>query len=314
MAQALSVLRTGLADAASLRVEQERQKMAAADAQRDALQQMASTFETQVGGVVRAVGLAAADMEAAAKSMSATADLTHDRSAAAADATSRTSGTVQTVASASEELAASIREISQQVAHAAAVTNRATEDAKRTNAVVGALTNGAERIGEVVQLIGSIARQTNLLALNATIEAARAGDAGKGFAVVASEVKALANQTARATEEIGQQVIAIQQASHEGATAIRGIAATIGEIDTIATTIAAAVEEQGAATREIARSVQDAANSTTEAGNNVGQVAESAAGTGAAASQVLGAAEALARHAAQLDGEVSRFLAGVRAA
>jgi methyl-accepting chemotaxis protein len=314
MARAVLIFQRGLLEAETLRAEQERQKAAAAAEQQAALRQMADRFEGRVGGVVRAVGAAAGEMEAAAQSMSQTAALTNDRSAAAAAATGRTSADVQTVASATEELASSIREISQQVAHAAAVTSRATEDAKRTNTVVGALTGNAERVGEVVQLIGNIARQTHLLALNATIEAARAGEAGRGFAVVASEVKTLADQTARATEEIGQQIVAIQQASREGAAAIRGIAATIAEIDGIATTIAAAVEEQGAATQEIARSSQNAARSTQETGANVTRVSEAAAGAGSAASQVLGAAEALTRQAELLTTEVSGFLAEVRAA
>lgn len=314
MARAVLVFRRSMIDAETLRTEQERQKAAAAAEQQAALRRMADSFEGQVGGVVRAVGSAAHEMEATAKSMSRTADTTNERSVAAAAATTRTSADVQTVASATEELATSIQEISHQVAHAATVTSRATEDAKRTNTVVGALTGNAERIGEVVQLIGNIARQTHLLALNATIEAARAGEAGKGFAVVASEVKMLANQTAQATGEISQQIVAIQQASREGADAIRGIAATIGEIDSIATTIAAAIEEQGAATREIARSVQNAARSTQEAGDNVSRVSEAAAGAGTAANEVLGAAEALARHAEQLNSEVTCFLAEVRAA
>ncbi|HEX2942679.1 MAG TPA: cache domain-containing protein [Rhodopila sp.] len=314
MARAVLVFRRSMIDAETLRAEQEQQKAAVAAAQQSALRRMADTFEGQVGGVVRAVGAAANEMEATAKSMSRTVDVTNERSAAAAEATTRTSADVQTVASATEELATSIQEISQQVAHAATVTSRATEDAKRTNTVVGALTGNAERIGEVVQLIGNIARQTHMLALNATIEAARAGEAGKGFAVVASEVKTLANQTAQATGEISQQITAIQQASREGADAIRGIAATIGEIDSIATAIAAAIEEQGAATREIARSVQNAARSTEEAGENVARVTDAAAGTGSAANEVLGAAESLARHAEQLSHEVTSFLAEVRAA
>ncbi|HQT78107.1 MAG: hypothetical protein B7Z80_18555 [Rhodospirillales bacterium 20-64-7] len=314
MASAVLVFKRNMIETETLRAEQERQKAAAAAEQQAALRRMADSFEEWVGGVVRAVGSAATEMEATARSMSDTADLTNNRSAAAAEATHRTSTDVQTVASATEELAASIREISQQVAHAASMTGRATEDAKRTNTVVGALTGNAERIGEVVQLIGNIARQTHLLALNATIEAARAGDHGKGFAVVASEVKTLADQTAGATEEIGQQILAIQQASREGAEAIRGIAATVGEINAVATAIAAAVEEQGAATQEIARSSQNASRSTQEAGDNVARVADAAAGAGTAATQVLGAAEALARHADQLGGEVASFLAGVRAA
>ncbi|MBX6743731.1 MAG: cache domain-containing protein [Acetobacteraceae bacterium] len=314
MARAVTVFKDSMIEAERLRLDQERQKAEAAAAQRMALHRLAEEFEQRVGGVVRAVGAAAAELEATARSMSATTELTNQRTEAASAAVAKTSGNVETVASASEQLASSIQEISRQVAHAATVAGQATRDAQRTNAVVETLVDCAQKIGEVVRLIGDIAGQTNLLALNATIEAARAGEAGKGFAVVASEVKQLAAQTAKATEEIGQQIAAIQQASGQAAEAIRGIAVTIGEIDSISSAIAAAVEEQGAATREIARNVLEASQSTQEVGSNVNSVIEAAAESGAASGQVLQAASELTRHADQLAGQVTTFLAEVRAA
>jgi len=221
---------------------------------------------------------------------------------------------VQTVASAAEQLTASISEISRQVLQSSRITERAVADARRTDTVVRALSDGAQKIGDVVGLITSIAGQTNLLALNATIEAARAGDAGRGFAVVASEVKNLAQQTAKATDEIGAQIGQIQTATGEAVEAIRAITGVIEEVSTIATAIASAVEQQGAATAEIARNVQQTAVSAHEVTSNIAGVSQAANDTGAAAAQVLSAAEGLSRQAATLTDEVNEFAAGIRAA
>jgi methyl-accepting chemotaxis protein len=255
-----------------------------------------------------------AQAAAAARSMTSTAGQTNSQAAVVARAAQEASSGVQTVAAAAEQLSASIGEISSQVAESARMSGQAVADARRTDGIVRALAEGAQRIGAVVELITSIAGQTNLLALNATIEAARAGDAGKGFAVVAAEVKGLATQTARATEEIAGQISQIQAATREAVEAIRVISGTIETISGIATSIASAVEQQGAATAEIARNVQLAAASTQQVTTTISGVSEAARSTGAAADQVLGAAGDLSRQAERLNGEVGSFVAGVRAA
>jgi methyl-accepting chemotaxis protein len=221
---------------------------------------------------------------------------------------------VQTVASAAEELTSSIGEISRQVAQSAKITTKAVDDARKTDTVVRALAEGAQKIGDVVGLINTIAAQTNLLALNATIEAARAGDAGKGFAVVASEVKSLATQTAKATEEIDGQIHQIRSATGEAVTAIQGIVSIIEEVSAIITTIAAAVEEQGSATEEISRNVHEAAAGTQEVTTAIGGVSQAATETGAAASEVLSASAALSKQADELSREMHGFASDVRAA
>jgi methyl-accepting chemotaxis protein len=215
---------------------------------------------------------------------------------------------VQTVASAAEELSASIREIQQQMATSARIAQQAVEQVDRTDTTVTGLVQAADKIGEVVNLISDIASQTNLLALNATIEAARAGEAGKGFAVVASEVKNLANQTAKATEEIGQQIAAMQTATGDSVQAIRGIGATIKQISEVTTTVASAVEEQGAATQEISRNVQQASAGTQEVSSNITGVSQAATQTGTAAGQVLSAARELAQQGQKLNTEIEAFL------
>jgi len=278
------------------------------------LETLTASFETKVGGLVQALSSAATEMEATAQSMSATAEETDQQSVAVAAASEQAATNVQTVAGASEELSASIREIAGQVEQSSRIAGRAVEEANRTDATVGQLAEAAQRIGDVLNLISSIASQTNLLALNATIEAARAGDAGKGFAVVASEVKNLANQTAKATEEIAGQIAAIQETTQGVVGAIRGIGGTIGEISEIAATIASAVEEQRAATQEIARNVQEAARGTQEVTANIEGVKRASADTGAAATQVLGAAGGLSQQSEALSAEVKQFLAGVKAA
>jgi methyl-accepting chemotaxis protein len=232
----------------------------------------------------------------------------------AAHASEEASLNVQTVATASEELSASINDISRQVVHAASIAGRAVDETKQTDGTVRGLAETAERIGEVVKLINAIAGQTNLLALNATIEAARAGEAGKGFAVVASEVKSLANQTAKATEDITAQIAAVQNVTREAMNAIRGIGSTIGEVSVVATSIASAVEEQGAATQEITRNTQEAARRTKDASDNIAGVSTGADATGAAAHNVKSAAEALAVRTETLRSQVDDFLATIRAA
>jgi methyl-accepting chemotaxis protein len=221
---------------------------------------------------------------------------------------------VQAVASASEELTSSVNEISRQVQESSRVANVAVDQAQRTNGRVGELSKAAARIGDVVELINTIAGQTNLLALNATIEAARAGEAGRGFAVVASEVKALAEQTAKATGEIGQQISGIQAATLESVNAIKEISGTIEKLSEISSTIAAAVEEQGAATQEISRNVQQAAQGTLQVSSNITDVQRGASETGSASSQVLSAAQSLSVDSNRLKLEVGKFLDSVRAA
>jgi methyl-accepting chemotaxis protein len=271
-------------------------------------------FEAGIGEVTGAVGSAASDMQATARSMSSTATQTNQQASTVAAAAESASAGVQTVASAAEELSSSINEITRQVGQSTRNTEKAVEEARRTDAIVRALAEGAQKISQVVELISSIAGQTNLLALNATIEAARAGDAGKGFAVVASEVKNLASQTAKATGEISAQISQIQSTTAEAVTAIQGISQTIEEVSVIATSIATAVEEQGSATAEIARNVQQTASSTQAVTQNIVRVSQGANDTGAAADQVLGAADSLAQRAEQLTRRVSRFVADVRAA
>ncbi|MBI3706983.1 MAG: methyl-accepting chemotaxis protein, partial [Proteobacteria bacterium] len=224
------------------------------------------------------------------------------------------SSNVQTVAAASEELSASIAEISRQVSHAAGIAVRAVEETKRTDSTVQGLAETAGKIGDVVKLINDIAGQTNLLALNATIEAARAGEAGKGFAVVASEVKSLANQTAKATEDISAQISAVQSVTKDAVDAIKRIGGTIGEVSTIATSIASAVEEQGAATQEITRSTQRAAGRTKDVSESIAGVTKGADATGAAAQGVKSAAETLGQQTERLGSQVNDFLGKIRAA
>jgi methyl-accepting chemotaxis protein len=314
MAAAVLVFKESMIETEHLRTVQEADKLQATAEQKAALHRMADGFESKVGRLVGMLSSSSTALEATAKSMTGTANQSNQQAAAVASAAEEASTGLQTVASAAEELTASIGEISRQVAQSSKITGKAVDDAKRTDAIVHALAEGAEKIGAVVGLINDIASQTNLLALNATIEAARAGDAGKGFAVVASEVKSLANQTGKATEEIGAQITQIQAATKEAVEAIRGISATIEEVSTIATTIAAAVEEQGTATSEIARNVQQTTQAAQAVTTSISGVSEAARETGASAGQVLTAASDLSRQADQLSGEVNTFVAGVRAA
>jgi len=278
------------------------------------LDDLTRAFEAKVTELVGGLSAASSVMEDTAQSMSATAAATNRQAAVVAAASDQTSTNVQTVASATEELTSSISEIARQVATSTEIAARAVDHARRTGDTARSLAEGAQKIGDVVTLIQSIAAQTNLLALNATIEAARAGEAGRGFAVVASEVKSLAGQTAKATTEISEQITAIQTASDDTVTAIRSVVDVITEIDQIGTAIAAAIEEQGSATKEISRSVQEAARGTQEVNSNISGVQRAADDTGAAATQVLGAAEQLSTQSKDLAGQVNRFLSDVRAA
>ncbi len=285
-----------------------------AEARQRAVERYIGDFETQIGTALDALGQASDEMRRTSEGMSATSDQTNHQVRTVASASEEASSNVQTVAAASEELSASISEISRQVAHAATIAERAVDETRRTDSTVRGLTETAAKIGEVVKLISSIAGQTNLLALNATIEAARAGEAGKGFAVVASEVKSLANQTARATEEITAQIAAVQQVTKEAVEAIKGIGGTIGEVSQVATGIAGAVEQQGAATQEITRNTQEAARRTREVSDTVAGVTAGADATGEAAQGVRAAAEDLGAQAGRLRRQVQDFLGKIRAA
>jgi methyl-accepting chemotaxis protein len=281
---------------------------------RAAMEQIAGDFERSVTGIVRSVSTAAAGMQTTAQSMTTTASDASARAATVSSASQLSSDNVGTVASAAEELSSSVAEISRQVARSSEIASKAVSDAERTNATVGALSTGAEKIGEVVKLIHSIAAQTNLLALNATIEAARAGDSGRGFAVVASEVKALANQTAKATEEISSQVAAMQASTSEAVASIGGITETISQMSEITLSISTAVEQQGGATREIAKNIQSVAAGSNEISSHIGGVTTAAAATGKAASEVLANARELDTQSGMLRSAVDEFLVKVRAA
>ena len=271
-------------------------------------------FESMIGEIVETVSSASTELEASAGTLTSTAEHAQQLTTMVAAASEEASTNVQSVASATEEMGSSINEISRQVQESAKIANEAVDQARKTNERVAELARAASRIGDVVELINTIAGQTNLLALNATIEAARAGDAGRGFAVVASEVKLLAEQTAKATGEISQQINGIQSATQESVGAIKEIGDTIGRMSEISSTIAAAVEEQGAATQEISRNVQEAAKGTMQVSSNIVEVQRGAGETGSASSQVLSAAQSLSVESNRLKREVDNFLTSVRAA
>jgi methyl-accepting chemotaxis protein len=275
---------------------------------------MADSFESAVGEIVETVSSASTELEASADTLTTTAMRSQELATMVASASEEASTNVQSVASATEELSSSVNEISRQVQESARMATEAVDQARKTNDRVGELSKAAARIGDVVELINTIAGQTNLLALNATIEAARAGEAGRGFAVVASEVKALAEQTAKATGEIGQQITGIQAATQDSVAAIKEISSTIERLSEISSTIAAAVEEQGAATQEISRNVQQAAQGTQQVSANITDVQRGATETGSASSQVLSAAQLLSGDSGRLKLEVGKFLESVRAA
>jgi methyl-accepting chemotaxis protein len=314
LAQAIGVLREKSAEAEGLRSEQDRLKAEATAERHQAMQDLADGFDASVRRVVDGIAASATEMESTANTMSAAAGETDGRTSSAAAAAEQTSSNVSTVAAATDELSASIHEIARQVTQSSEIAAGAVAETERTNGVMAELNESAKRVGDIVALIGGIASQTNLLALNATIEAARAGEAGKGFAVVASEVKALATQTAKATEEIQTKVAEIQSMTDTAVSAIVSIGRTVGQMNEITTAVAAAVEEQGAATGEIANSVQQAATGTREVSVNIVAAQRAASETGAAATTVLAAAGMLSREAEVLRTEVDSFLAGVRAA
>ncbi|MBR0765139.1 methyl-accepting chemotaxis protein [Bradyrhizobium japonicum] len=291
-----------------------RQDQLAAEQRSSEMRRLADSFEGAVGEIVGTVSSASTELEASATTLTSTAERTQQLTTVVAAASEEASTNVQSVASATEELSSSITEISRQVQESARVASEAVGQARTTTDRVSELSRAATRIGDVVELINTIAGQTNLLALNATIEAARAGEAGRGFAVVASEVKALAEQTAKATGEIGQQIASIQAATEHSVGAIRDISDTIEKLSEISSAIAAAVEEQGAATQEISRNVQQAAEGTHQVSSNITDVQRGASETGSASSQVLSAAQSLSGDSSRLKLEVGKFLTTVRAA
>ena len=314
MAKAVQVFKSNAVAMQALQAEQEQVGARAEQQKKQAMREMADGFEARIGGIVGAVSGAASAMQNTARTMSANAESTQQRTAAVAAGAEESTVNVQTVASASEELAASISEISRQVTQASVVARKANEESEKTNASVAGLADAAQKIGEVVAFITQIASQTNLLALNATIEAARAGDAGRGFAVVASEVKSLATQTSQATDDIRAQIETIQAETADAVAAIKRISMTIVEVNDISTTIAASMQQQGAATQEITRNVQEAADSARHVSQNINGVSEAVEATGQAASGLLGEADRLAAQARTLQAEVGDFLASVRAA
>ena len=291
-----------------------RQDQIVAEQRKADMRKLADGFEAAVGEIVETVSSASTELEASASTLTSTAERAQQLTTVVAAASEEASTNVQSVASATEELSSSITEISRQVQESARVAREAVDQARNTTERVSELSKAATRIGDVVELINTIAGQTNLLALNATIEAARAGEAGRGFAVVASEVKALAEQTAKATGEIGQQITGIQAATEQSVGAIKDISDTIEKLSEISSTIAAAVEEQGAATQEISRNVTQAAQGTQQVSSNITDVQRGASETGSASSQVLSAAQSLSGDSNRLKLEVGKFLGTVRAA
>ncbi|MDB5361600.1 MAG: methyl-accepting chemotaxis protein [Rhodospirillales bacterium] len=313
MARTVQIFKDGLGETENLRREQEQTRRDAEASRRAALMALATEFEETVGAVVSSVSQSAGQMTRAANMLTDRTSHARDRAISVESDATLASERVSAVAAATEEMASSVAEIARQVSEATRATGSAVEEAEHGNTEMRVLAETAQKIGEVVALIHQIASQTNLLALNATIEAARAGDAGKGFAVVASEVKALAQQTAQATDEIGAHVNAIQSATGRAVAAIRGVGTTIAKIDEITTTIAAAVEEQEATTREIAGNVDGAARGTEAVSTTIAEVSGAATEAGLEASSVAEAAAALARQSSQLESQVGAFLAHIRA-
>jgi methyl-accepting chemotaxis protein len=314
MAQAVQVFKTNAIEVERLKAEQVEAERRNAEQRKQDMIRLADDFEGAVGQIIGTVSSASTQLEASASTLTGTAERSQQLATTVASASEEASTNVQSVASATEEMASSVGEISRQVQESARMAGDAVGQARATTERVSELSKAASRIGDVVELINTIAGQTNLLALNATIEAARAGEAGRGFAVVASEVKALAEQTAKATGEIGQQISGIQAATNDSVGAIKEISSTIERLSEISSAIAAAVEEQGAATQEIARNVQQAAQGTQQVSSNITDVQRGATETGTASSQVLSAAQMLSNDSNRLKTEVSKFLTNVRAA
>jgi methyl-accepting chemotaxis protein len=314
MARTVEVFKKNGLEVERMKADQQATELRTAQQRKADMIKMANDFEGAVGEIIETVSSASTELEASAGTLTKTAERAQQVTTTVAAASEEASTNVQSVASATEEMASSVNEISRQVQESSRMANEAVDQARKTNDRVGELSKAAARIGDVVELINTIAGQTNLLALNATIEAARAGEAGRGFAVVASEVKALAEQTAKATGEIGQQISGIQAATQESVNAIREISGTIEKLSEISSTIAAAVEEQGAATQEISRNVQQAAQGTQRVSSNITDVQRGASETGSASSQVLSAAKSLSSDSNRLKLEVGKFLNTVRAA
>ena len=314
MASAVDVFKTNAIRMDEMQAEKEQAEHRTQTEKRQSMNEMAERFERSVMEVVGNVSAAATDLQETAQSMSATAEETSQQATAVSTASSQATANVQTVATAAEEMSASIAEIGRQVGQSAKIANNAVQEVAKTNQTVQGLAEAAAKIGEVVNLINDIAGQTNLLALNATIEAARAGEAGKGFAVVAQEVKNLANQTAKATEEISSQIIAVQEETSSTVDAIDGIMSVISEISDIATTIASAVDQQGASTKEIARNVQEAARGTQEVNSKIEQVSTAADESGSAAGKVLTSSGNLSEQSDRLQEQVGKFLEQIRIA
>jgi methyl-accepting chemotaxis protein len=314
MARTVQVFRDAMIDASRLREEQAAGELRQTEQRKRDMNRLADKFESEVGEIITLVSSAASQLEMSSQSLSRTADTVEQVSQRASGASGEASANVRSVAASSEELATSIGEISRQVEASARIAGEAVEQAQKTDARISHLSQAAARIGDVVDLIQTIAGQTNLLALNATIEAARAGAAGKGFAVVAAEVKTLAEQTAKATGEISQQIADIQSATQDSVSAIKEIGATIARISEISSAIATAVEQQGAATQEISTSVQRAAAGTSQVETDISAVQRGASEAGGASSQVLSAAKSLSSESSRLKREVANFMDTVRAA
>ena len=314
MAKTVEIFKVNAKEVERLREEQLANERRIAVQRKADMSKLANDFEGAVGEIIRTVSAAATELEASANTLSVTATKAEELSTVVASAAEEASANVQSVASASEEMTSSVSEIGRQVQESARIANDAVAQADKTNGKVSALAAAANKIGDVVNLINTIAEQTNLLALNATIEAARAGEAGRGFAVVASEVKSLAEQTAKATGEIGEQIKGIQLATTDSVDAIKNIGGTIVKISEISAAIAAAVEEQGAATQEITRNVQQAAQGTTQVASNIVDVQRGSSETGAASSQVLSSAQSLSVESVRLKNEVDKFMETIRAA